>query len=387
MTPHSGRPKHCYGARAAERRLADASDVLDSSTDSRQALAIEAKAASVYWAALADLPVRFADADAGLIPERWSTVGERHSIISSKPRLAISPAHAILNFLYHLATAEASLALLALGLDPGLGWAHRDAPYRDSAALDLVEAVRPTVDEYVFGLIAERTFSRREFVELPTGQVRLAPSLAKLLAESTLSVWESAVVAHSEEVVRMLARSAGPGVPAPKAATRGAGGKGQGALGRGSSRYRSRPKSLPGACRSCGTVLEASDRVYCPDCVPQFQAERTAKLVRAAKSNLTAMRQSEKDPTKTPEAIAKRVAKVARRKEEARVWEQTNPGPHDEGVFRKEILPELGQVTIPTMMRATGLTSSYCWKIRRGERIPLPMYWEAFRLVAEGMDR
>jgi CRISPR/Cas system-associated endonuclease Cas1 len=174
-----------YGARIAERRLAEALDALNSSTDSRQALTIEAKAASVYWVALADRPVRFADADAGLIPERWSTVGERHSILSGKPRLAISPAHAILNFLYHLAAVEASLALLALGLDPGLGWAHRDTPYRDSAALDLVEAVRPDVDEYVLDLLAQRTFSRREFVELPTGQVRVASSLAKLLAEST----------------------------------------------------------------------------------------------------------------------------------------------------------------------------------------------------------
>jgi len=117
-------------------------------------LAVEAKAATLYWAALAPLPVRFAQADVGLIPERWSTVGERHSILSGKPRLAISPAHAILNFLYHLAAVEASLALLALGLDPGLGWAHRDAPYRDSAALDLVEAVRPDVDGYVLDLLS-----------------------------------------------------------------------------------------------------------------------------------------------------------------------------------------------------------------------------------------
>lgn len=32
----------------------------------------------------ADLPVLFAKADVGLLPERWSTVGERHSILSSK---------------------------------------------------------------------------------------------------------------------------------------------------------------------------------------------------------------------------------------------------------------------------------------------------------------
>ncbi len=188
--------------------LADAEARLDSCTDSRQALVIEAKAASAYWKVLASIPVRFANADTGRIPDHWSSLGERHSILSSKPRLAVSPAHAILNFLYHLATAEASLGLLALGLDPGLGWAHRDAPYRDSAALDLVEAVRPDVDEYVLDLLAQRTFSRREFVELPIGQVRLAPSLAKLLAESTLGHWEAAVGAHAQEVARTLSYAA-----------------------------------------------------------------------------------------------------------------------------------------------------------------------------------
>jgi len=272
-----------HGSQGVADRLADACKTLDACTHSRQALAIEAKAASVYWEALAEVSVRFAKADVGLIPERWSTVGERHSILSSKPRLAISPAHAILNFLYHLATAEASLALLALGLDPGLGWAHRDAPYRDSAALDLVEAMRPDIDEYVFDLLARRTFSRREFVELPTGQVRITPSLAKLLAESASPQCESAVARHAEEIAHTLARAAGPSVRAPKMATRGAGGKGRGVLARGSSRSSSRVKSIPSACRSCGVVLDTSDRAYCPDCVPAFEAERTAMLAKAAK--------------------------------------------------------------------------------------------------------
>jgi len=44
----------------------------------------------------------------------------------------------------------------------------------------------------------------------------------------------------------------------------------------------------------------------------------------------------------------------------------------------------LAGATLPQMMRATGLTSGYCWKIRRGERIPHPMYWGALRGVIKG---
>ncbi len=361
--------------------LADAEARLDSCTDSRQALVIEAKAASAYWKVLASIPVRFANADTGRIPDHWSSLGERHSILSSKPRLAVSPAHAILNFLYHLATAEASLGLLALGLDPGLGWAHRDAPYRDSAALDLVEAVRPDVDEYVLDLLAQRTFSRREFVELPIGQVRLAPSLAKLLAESTLGHWEAAVGAHAQEVARTLSYAAGAGVRAPKASCRGAGGKGRGALGRHSTQEAARSKRVPNACRVCGVVLSIDERGHarriCGDCLPAFREERTDKLVRAAKGNLAKMRASKDTPQQTAEAKAKRVRSKAARTRQAKKWDRANPGPHDRQAFVHQILPGLAHVTIPAMAKATGLTSGYCFQIRKGVRVPHPMYWSA----------
>jgi hypothetical protein len=48
-------------------------------------------------------------------------------------------------------------------------------------------------------------------------------------------------------------------------------------------------------------------------------------------------------------------------------------------VFRDQILPALGHLTLPEMMKVTGLSSGYCWKIRRGERIPHPMYWDPLR--------
>jgi hypothetical protein len=44
------------------------------------------------------------------------------------------------------------------GTRPGIGWVRRDAPYRDSAALDLLEPLRPELDGYLLRLIGERTF-------------------------------------------------------------------------------------------------------------------------------------------------------------------------------------------------------------------------------------
>ena len=93
------------------------------------------------------------------------------------------------------------------------------------------------------------------------------------------------------------------------------------------------------------------------------------------------MRASSDDPARSPEAVAKRVATNAERRESALAWEGQNPGPHDPELFRREIAPSLQNLTLPQMMRATGLSSAYCWRIRREDRVPHPMYWSALRSV------
>lgn len=282
--------------------------------------------------------------------------------------------------LYHLAAAEASLALLALGLDPGLGWAHRDAPYRDSAALDLVEAVRPDVDDYVFDLISQRTFSRREFVEMPTGQVRIAPALAKLLSESTSARWEFAVAGYAEEAAQALARSTGPGVRAPKVATRGSGGRGRTALVRGSSRERSRPKSMPSACRSCGVMLSIDERGHarkiCDECLPAFEHDRTDKLVKGAKGNLLRMRASPHDPAQSDEARRKRIEKAREMSLAARAWEREHGLVADPGVYERDILPKIRAMSVRRLVSLTGLSEYYLWKIRKGEGRLHARFWD-----------
>jgi hypothetical protein len=72
------------------------------------------------------------------------------------------------------------------------------------------------------------------------------------------------------------------------------------------------------------------------------------------------------------------------RVEVRRAWEQEHGTQYDRQVFAREILPRLTEATLPQMMRATGLTSGYCWKIRKGQRVPHPMYWAALQALAEG---
>ena len=53
--------------------------------------------------------------------------------------------NALLSFIYTLLTHDVAAALEAVGLDPAVGYLHRDRPGRPGLALDLVEELRPVL--------------------------------------------------------------------------------------------------------------------------------------------------------------------------------------------------------------------------------------------------
>ena len=71
-------------------------------------------------------------------------------------------------------------ALLAAGLDPGIGMFHTDIDGRSSLALDAIEAARPRVDYWLLGYLASSAFANRDFTELSDGEVRLTHPLSRL---------------------------------------------------------------------------------------------------------------------------------------------------------------------------------------------------------------
>lgn len=101
--------------------------------------AIESAAASEYWSLWKNVPILFPRKDAELVPSHWLRFGSRHSPLTGGPRLAVTPGNALLNYLMALGETECRLALVACGLDPALGFIHRDTANRDSLALDLIE--------------------------------------------------------------------------------------------------------------------------------------------------------------------------------------------------------------------------------------------------------
>lgn len=82
--------------------------------------------------------------------------------------------NALLSFVYTLLTHDACSALEAVGLDPQVGFLHRDRPGRPGLGLDLVEEFRAFIaDRLALSLINRRQVQSRGFTTNETGGVTM----------------------------------------------------------------------------------------------------------------------------------------------------------------------------------------------------------------------
>lgn len=95
--------------------------------------------------------------------------------------------NALLSFLYALLGHDCRSALEAHGLDPQVGFLHKDRPGRASLALDLMEEFRPVLaDRLVLNLINRRQVKASDFVVEETGGIRMTDEARK----TVLVAWQ-----------------------------------------------------------------------------------------------------------------------------------------------------------------------------------------------------
>lgn len=157
----NGREKMEYAAKRLKRittRL-----MADSSIDVLRGL--EGEAAQAYFGVLDHL-IRVQDTSM-----RFSGRSRR------PPRDAVN---ALLSFLYTLLTHDCRSVLETVGLDPAVGFLHRDRPGRPSLALDLVEEFRSFLaDRLALSLINRRQVSAVDFVQVDNGAVLMKEDARK----------------------------------------------------------------------------------------------------------------------------------------------------------------------------------------------------------------
>ncbi len=100
------------------------------------------------------------------------------------PRDAIN---ALLSLLYTLLTHDCRSALETVGLDPAVGFLHRDRPGRPSLALDMMEEFRPVLaDRLALSLINRRQLTEKDFQIMDNGAVLLKEDARK----AVLVAWQ-----------------------------------------------------------------------------------------------------------------------------------------------------------------------------------------------------
>jgi CRISPR-associated endonuclease Cas1 len=330
----------------------------------------ESQAAVAYWRAWRSAEVRFVRVDQATVPAHWLTFGQRRSTQSASGRRAINPINAILNYLYTLLEAEARIATIAVGLDPGLGIMHLDKKARDSFALDLMEAGRPAVDAYVLDLLEGHVFQAADFTETRAGTCRIAPRLAHHLTH-TSTLWHDHLARPAETIARMLAKTTRRGVRdliTPLTQTNRRRAK--------SSTWTAPPHrpTVDRICERCGTPITGEAKL-CGPCWSRFQED--LEWSTAGRSRLAAMRADGEDPAHGGEAGRKRAAKISSENRKSAEWERESSQKPDPTVFLDMILPGLQHIGLHQMSDATGLSVDYCSKIRRGLKTPHPRHWAA----------
>ncbi len=102
-------------------------------------------------------------------------------------RPPMDPVNALLSFVYTLLVHDVRSALEGVGLDPAVGFLHRDRPGRPSLALDLMEEFRPMLaDRLVLTLINRQQVKAKGFQTTETGAVLMDDTTRK----EVLTAWQ-----------------------------------------------------------------------------------------------------------------------------------------------------------------------------------------------------
>lgn len=153
--PARGELEHAADRMAAIlRRVQLADDTIDRLRGS------EGEAANLYFGVFDHL-IRSPDAEL-----RWT---------SRSRRPPLDAMNALLSFLYTLLTHDCRSACETAGLDPAVGFLHRDRPGRPSLALDLMEELRaPLADRLALSLVNRRQIRAGDFRHMDSGAVLLS---------------------------------------------------------------------------------------------------------------------------------------------------------------------------------------------------------------------
>lgn len=180
--------RNCIAAKIANQRTVLMRAIRDHGGDERTK-ALEATCIELAYSAQATAKMTTLDMLRGLegdAANRYFTVFP-HLITNSafvfdgrNKRPPTDPVNALMSFLYAMLAHDCRSACETVGLDPQVGFLHRDRPGRASLALDLMEELRPVLaDRLALSLINRQQVKLADFTIKETGAVEMKDATRK----------------------------------------------------------------------------------------------------------------------------------------------------------------------------------------------------------------
>lgn len=120
-------------------------------------------------------------------------------------RHAVDLANAIFNYAYAVLEGQTRQALSAAGFDLACGFLHADRRGCDAMVYDLMELVRPAVDDRILSFLQATTFHAGDFTRVSDGSCRLHSQLARAVV-AACSVPQQGMAEHAMWLGSLLHR-------------------------------------------------------------------------------------------------------------------------------------------------------------------------------------
>ena len=117
----------------------------------------------------------------------WMIVAQKEDFYfrERSRRPPMDPMNALLSFLYTLLLHDVVSALETVGLDPAVGFLHKDRPGRPSLGLDLMEEFRACLaDRLALTLVNRKQIQVKEFERSEVGAILMTDDARKTVIEA-----------------------------------------------------------------------------------------------------------------------------------------------------------------------------------------------------------
>ena len=155
---------------------------IEKAQDLKSVLTIEAKVSQFYWKSLAST-----------FDKKWEFLTRNYGD-NKDSKDADDPINALFNYGYSILESECWKVANTVGLEPYIGFIHKTHTNRAPLIYDLQEPFRWIVEMSILKILHEKKMSKTDFIITDQGNVRLKPSVVKIVLDEIAKQFSNTVL-------------------------------------------------------------------------------------------------------------------------------------------------------------------------------------------------